>query len=75
MKLQIDGNPDYGQLRVHLSPGETFLAEGGAMSWMDVGMNVKARLMGGLMRALRPQGDRRPSPCSSASTHVIVKVR
>jgi uncharacterized protein (TIGR00266 family) len=52
MKLQINGNPDYGQLRVHLSPGETFLAEGGAMSWMDVGMNVKARLMGGLMRAL-----------------------
>ena len=52
MQLQIDGNPDYGQLRVRLSPGETFLAEGGAMSWMDTGMNVKARLMGGFLRAL-----------------------
>ncbi len=52
MDLQIDGNPDYGQLRVHLGPGETFLAEGGSMSWMDVGMNVRARLMGGFLRAL-----------------------
>ncbi len=52
MQLQIDGNPDYGQLRVNLVPGENFLAEGGAMSWMDASIKVKARLMGGLARAL-----------------------
>ena len=32
MNFQIDGNPDYGQLRVRLGPGETFIAEGGAMA-------------------------------------------
>ena len=52
MNLQIDGNPDYGQLRVRLDPGERFIAEGGAMAWMDAGMDVKARLLGGFLRAL-----------------------
>ena len=52
MNFQIDGNPDYGQLRVRLGPGETFIAEGGAMAWMDTGMSVKARLLGGFLRAL-----------------------
>ena len=52
MKLQIDGNPDYGQLRVQLGPGESFIAEGGAMAWMDSRMSVRARLLGGLGRAL-----------------------
>lgn len=52
MRLQIDGNPDYGHLRVDLGPGERFLAEGGAMTWMDAGVTVKARLLGGVVRAL-----------------------
>lgn len=52
MKLQIDGNPDYGQLRVQLGPGESFIAEGGAMAWMDSRMSVKARLLGGFLRAV-----------------------
>ena len=52
MRLQIDGNPDYGHLRVGLTPGERFLAEGGAMTWMDTGVTIKARLLGGFLRAL-----------------------
>ena len=52
MRLHIGGNPDYGHLRVELGPGEYFLAEGGSMTWMDTGVTVKARLLGGFLRAL-----------------------
>ena len=52
MDFQVEGNPDYGHLRVQLGPGETFIAEGGSMAWMDPGMSVKARLLGGFVRAL-----------------------
>ena len=51
MDFSIEGNPDYGQLSVRLGSGETFLAESGSMAWMDSGMDVKARLLGGLLRA------------------------
>ena len=37
MEYRIEGNPDYGQLTVDLAPGDTFIAEGGAMAWMDEG--------------------------------------
>ena len=52
MDFTIDGNPDYGQITVRLSPGETFIAESGAMAWMDSGLDVKARLLGGFLPAL-----------------------
>ena len=52
MNFTIDGNPDYGQVRVRLGPGETFIAESGAMAWMDSGIDVKARLLGGFLPAL-----------------------
>ena len=52
MNFTIDGNPDYGQIRVQISPGETFIAESGAMAWMDSGLGVKARLLGGFLPAL-----------------------
>ncbi len=52
MEYTINGNPDYGHLTVQLGPGERFIAEGGAMSWMSDGTRVKARLMGGFLRAL-----------------------
>ncbi len=52
MRLQIEGNPDYGHLRVGLTPGESFLAEGGSMTWMDTRVDVRARLLGGFLRAL-----------------------
>jgi uncharacterized protein (TIGR00266 family) len=48
----INGNPDYGHLTVRLDPDERFIAEGGAMSWMSSGTEVRARLLGGFVRAL-----------------------
>ncbi len=52
MEYQIEGNPDYGQLTVGLGPYERFIAEGGSMAWMSDGMEVKARLIGGLLKAV-----------------------
>ena len=52
MKHEIVGNPDYGQLTVHLEPGELFLAEAGAMSWMSDRTEMKSRLMGGFVKSL-----------------------
>ena len=51
-EYQIEGNPDYGQLKVTLGPGESFVAEAGSMAWMSDGMQVKARMLGGLVKAL-----------------------
>lgn len=51
MEYRIEGNPDYGQLTVDLAPGDTFIAEGGAMAWMSDGTEVKGRLLGGFLRA------------------------
>ncbi|MYB49092.1 MAG: hypothetical protein F4X72_07465, partial [Dehalococcoidia bacterium] len=52
MKIDIAGNPDYGQIWVELGPGEQFIAEGGSMAWMDSGIQSKARLLGGFLSAL-----------------------
>ena len=52
MEFEIDGNPDYGQLSVKLGPDERFIAEGGSMAWMSDGMEVKARLIGGFLKAV-----------------------
>jgi uncharacterized protein (TIGR00266 family) len=52
MDFRIDGNPDYGQLKVELRPGERIVAEGGSMAWMSAGTKVKVRLLGGLFKAL-----------------------
>ena len=49
MQIDIVGNPDYGQLRVQLGPGEQFIAEGGSMAWMDSDIQSKARLLGGFL--------------------------
>ncbi|QDT35116.1 MULTISPECIES: TIGR00266 family protein [Thalassoglobus] len=52
MNFDFEGNPDYGSLTVHLQPGDTFLAEAGAMAYMSSGMEVKTKLMGGIAQAL-----------------------
>jgi uncharacterized protein (TIGR00266 family) len=52
MQFRIEGNPDYGQLTADLRPGETFIAESGAMSWMSGGTEMKSRMIGGLFKAL-----------------------
>lgn len=52
MRFEIDGNPDYGDLTVHLEAGESFLAEGGAMSRMSPELEMRSRLLGGLPKAV-----------------------
>lgn len=52
MQHQIHGNPEYGHLTVMLEPGDTFIAEAGAMAWMNDGMQMKSRLLGGFTKAL-----------------------
>ena len=52
MEYTIEGNPDYGQLTVQLGPGERFISESGSMAWMSDGMEAKARLLGGLPKAV-----------------------
>ena len=50
--FEIDGMPSYGHLTVSLGPGDRIIAEGGSMAWMSEGVEVKARLLGGALRAL-----------------------
>lgn len=50
--FEIDGTPSYGLLTVSLGPGDRIIAEGGSMAWMSDGVEVKARLLGGALRAL-----------------------
>lgn len=51
MKAFIQGNPDYGEVSVTLEAGESFWAESGAMSRMSTDLQVKARLIGGFLKA------------------------
>lgn len=46
------GNPDFGTLECRIEPGQALQVEGGAMAYMDSGMEVRSRLMGGFLRAL-----------------------
>ena len=52
MQFQILGNPDYGEVTVGLEPGERFQIESGAMSRMSAQLDVKSRLLGGILSAL-----------------------
>ena len=49
--FRLNGNPEYGVVTVRLEPDETFLGESGAMSYMAPGTEVKARLLGGFLKA------------------------
>jgi uncharacterized protein (TIGR00266 family) len=51
MKHEIQGNPDYGDLKVWLEPGEAIWAESGAMSRMSRHLEVKTRMVGGFLKA------------------------
>ncbi len=52
MQFDISGNPDYGDLSVILESGDTVLSEAGAMSRMSTNLEVKGRLVGGMVGAL-----------------------
>lgn len=51
MKATIHGNPDFGHLTVDLEPNEHLLCESGAMAYMDPGMELNSKLMGGCWQA------------------------
>lgn len=52
MKVDIDGKPAFGHLKVLLEPGESVVAEAGAMASMHSKMEMKAKLNGGLFKGL-----------------------
>jgi uncharacterized protein (TIGR00266 family) len=52
MDVTINGNPDYGELHALLDPGETITIEGGAMSRMTPTLQMRSRIMGGILPAL-----------------------
>jgi uncharacterized protein (TIGR00266 family) len=52
MKFDISGNPSYGDLTIALAAGESFWSEGGAMSRMSRHIELKTRLVGGLMKSV-----------------------
>lgn len=49
MQIDVQGNPDFGNLQVKLAAGERILAESGAMSCMSPNLKVQSRLMGGFI--------------------------
>jgi uncharacterized protein (TIGR00266 family) len=52
MKFDISGNPSYGDLTIALAAGESFWSEGGAMSRMSSHVELKTRLVGGLLKSV-----------------------
>ncbi len=52
MKFDISGNPDYGDLTVVLEPGNSIWAESGAMSRMSSDLEMKTRMVGGLLQSV-----------------------
>lgn len=52
MKVEIDGGASFSHLQVTLEPQETITTESGAMASMDSGIDMRARLNGGIFRAL-----------------------
>lgn len=52
MEWEIRGNPDFGELVTRLAPGEKLRLEGGAMSRVTPGMDVRNRFLGGVLPSL-----------------------
>lgn len=52
MQTRIEGRPAFCHIHVELEPGETIIAESGAMASMDTGLNVRAVFNGGLFVGL-----------------------
>ncbi len=52
MKYEIIAEGTYPALEVTLTPGEEFVSEAGAMSWMDSGVEVDTAARGGVLAGL-----------------------
>lgn len=53
MDHTIVGNPDRGNVSFTLVAGESVVVEAGSMSFMTAGMEVKPRLVGGILAAVK----------------------
>lgn len=53
MDHTIVGNPDRGNVSFTLTAGESVVVEAGSMSFMTDGMEVKPRLVGGMLTAVK----------------------
>lgn len=53
MNFSIEGGSDYPMLHVDLQPGETIVAEAGAMAWMDSHIETTVSTRGGLGKGLK----------------------
>lgn len=52
MKVEIQGNPSFSHVHVDLEPGETLVAESGAMQSMSAELDMKAVTNGGFFSAI-----------------------
>ena len=52
MKAQINGNPSFSHVHIDLAPGESIIAEAGAMQAMSADVDMKAITNGGFFSAL-----------------------
>ncbi|MDP6453067.1 MAG: TIGR00266 family protein [SAR202 cluster bacterium] len=52
MDYTIQSRPSYSLLEVDLTPGETMVAESGAMTWMTDNVRMKTSTRGGALRGL-----------------------
>src|SRR3954453_7611245 len=52
MKYEVAGNPDFGDLTIHLEPGEAIWSESGAMSRMSRHLDVNVHMIGGVAKAI-----------------------
>lgn len=53
MRYEIKSRPSYAVLEVTLQPGESFVADSGAMAWMDATIRTKATARGGALAGLK----------------------
>ena len=52
MDFEVSGNPEYGQVSVSLASGEKISIESGAMSRMTPTLELKSRVLGGVLSGL-----------------------
>ena len=53
MQSKIRLSPEYGMLEAHLQPGESVIAESGAMVAMDPSISLESKARGGILKGLK----------------------
>ena len=52
METKIKGSPSFSHIHMNLEPGESIIAESGAMASMDVGIDLRSKINGGFLKGL-----------------------